>query len=403
MSTPMWIPGNPPTLNVYDYNPQPQKVDLKHFVLVVGYDDAVGAWICKNSYGVTPPGNGYFFMEYGAAGSELGVHDALYGTNPDPWSKRRLHGGALVEGESGNSYMNFELITVPGDGTLQRYIRDNDQHPFLWTKAETIPSNDAVGVGWPAATETTYNRNLEVVYATTQQRLNHWWLNRSTGGWNDGGVFGPTNVIGAPGFIQSNYGQSSSPGNFEVVVLNSYQQLEHWFRNNSNPTPSWQKSATFGSGVAFSGAALVQSHYGTQGNFELVCVLSSGEMQHWFRNNDAAGFPWAPTTTFGSNIKSPPCMIEGMYGATSEYALGNFELCVASGGNLQHWYRDNVGDGQWHGPTTFGDGHETSVIALIESSFGFNLEVIAGRDDGKVQHYWRDSSSLEWHAGEFIG
>ena len=93
-------------------------------------------------------------------------------------------------------------------------------------------------------------------------------------------------------------------------------------------------------------------------------------------------------------------MIEGNYGAESEYAVGNFELCVAADGYLQHWYRAKNG-GQWHGRYVFGDGHGTSVMGLIQSGFGLNLEVVAFRDDGHVQHYWRDSISLEWHAGEF--
>jgi hypothetical protein len=230
-----------------------------------------------------------------------------------------------------------------------------------------------------------------------QRRLHHWWFDQSNSAWNDGGTFGPVNVIGAPGFIQSNFG---TPGSFELVVLDPHQQLEHWWRDNS-PSQPWQKSASFGNNVASSGPAFIQSHYGAKGNFELVCVLTNGQMQHWWRNNDASGLPWSPGATFGSNIKSPPCMIEGMYGSASEYAVGNFELCVAAGGNLQHWYRQNDGDGQWHGPTTFGDGHETSVIGLIESSFGFNLEVVASRDDGHIQHYYSDQNH-QWHSGQFI-
>jgi hypothetical protein len=42
------------------------------------------------------------------------------------------------------------------------------------------------------------------------------------------------------------------------------------------------------------------------------------------------------------------------------------------------------------------------VVGLIQSSFGFNLEVLAARDDGHVQHYWRDSASLQWHAGGLV-
>ena len=200
------------------------------------------------------------------------------------------------------------------------------------------------------------------------------------------GVFGPNNVISTPGFIQSNYSQNGAPGNFEVVVLNANQQLEHWWRDDAKSPPVWALGEVFGAGIAFSGSALIQSQSGNRGNFELVCVLKTGQMQHWMINNDLPGRVWAVAPNgsgFGDNIKSPPCMIEGMYGSAgaspSEYALGNFELVVATGGKLQHWFRENIGDQTWHQGPTFGDGHETSVAALIESSFSFNLEVIAGQ------------------------
>ena len=34
-------------------------------------------------------------------------------------------------------------------------------------------------------------------------------------------------------------------------------------------------------------------------------------------------------------------MIQGQYGTTNELIVGNFELCVAVGGRVQHWWRDN--------------------------------------------------------------
>jgi Papain family cysteine protease len=369
---------------------------LNHFVLCVGYDDSKGAWICKNSYGPAWNGDGFFYLEYGAALSENVGHSALYMTNPDPWTKRRLHNGAMVESGNGTEHRNFEFIGPGPDNALQHFWRDNDQPPFAWTAAEVFAENDAVYP--PTFVESTYNRNYEIVYPTLDQRLHHWYFVQANATWNDGGLFGPLNVIGGPGFIQSNYG---NPGNFEVVALNAYQQLEHWERDNSIPSQPWSKTASFGDNIAYSGASLIQSHYGTQGNFEFIAVLFDGQMQHWWRDNDDPAMPWNSDAIFGEAITSAPCMIEGMYGSQSEYAIGNFELVVAVEGNLQHWWRDNVGGSGWHQGPTFGDGHEVAVLALVESSFGFNLEVVAQRDDGHIQHYYRDPN-LEWFAGEFI-
>ena len=41
-----------------------------------------------------------------------------------------------------------------------------------------------------------------------------------------------------------------------------------------------------------------------------------------------------------------------------------------------------------------------SVLGLIEGSFGFDLEVIALLNDGKIQHFWR---SNQWYAGPVFG
>ena len=93
-------------------------------------------------------------------------------------------------------------------------------------------------------------------------------------------------------------------------------------------------------------------------------------------------------------------MIEGEFNAANEKAVGNFELCVAAGGQVQHWWRANSGDGLWRKSATF--GHDIrAVAALVEGSFGFNLEVVVLRNDNKLQHYWRDGGG--WHEGVVIG
>ena len=200
---------------------------------------------------------------------------------------------------------------------------------------------------------------------------------------------------GIPGFIQGNYG---APGNFEVAVRTADGRLNHWWRDNGPPW-NWHDGGRFANDVAYSGPALVQSRYGAQGNLELVCTLSDGRMQHWWRDNDH-GMTWNPGPTFGSGVASPPCMIEGEFGSGSENAVGNFELCVAAGGQVQHWWRNNQGDMAWINSATF--GHDAlSVVSLVEGSYGFNLEAIVLRTDGMLQHYWRDGAG--WHEGPVIG
>jgi hypothetical protein len=365
-----------------------------HFMLVVGYDDSLGAWLCKNSWGTAWGMSGYVWVGYGQAGIDQYSKIGLRSMNPDPWTKRRVHNGNMIEGGNGAHFRNFELVaTVGGGGMLQHWWRDNDSAGFPWHTAYAPFGGDAAVC--PTLTGTTYNRNFECVFLTTGHRLHHWFFDQTSHTWHDGGVFGPTDAAGVPGFIQGNYG---APGNFEVVVRTADGKLEHWWRRNGPPW-TWSKSVRFGGNVEFSGPSLIQSHYGVQGNLELVCVLNTGQMQHFWREDDHTG-NWYAGPVFGAGCSSGPCMIEGQYGAADESSVGNFELCVAVGGRVQHWWRNNHGDGQWRNSATF--GHDVQAVAsLVEGSFGFNLEVIVLRTDRKLQHYWRDGAG--WHEGVVIG
>jgi hypothetical protein len=361
-----------------------------HSVEVIGYDDTQGCWICKNSWGPTFGANGYFRIAYGQGNidsyGKIGVHY----TDPDPVTKRRLHNGNLLESGYGATYhRNFEMAATANGTQVKAWWRDNSTGGMPW-HAGPVFANDAAVC--PTLIETSYNRNLELVYLTTHQRLHHWWRDENTGTWHDGGVFGPIDAGGVPGFIQSTY---NAPGNFEVVVRTNDAKLNHWWRDGGG----WHDGGRFGANIRFSGASLVQGTYGVNGNLELVAVTNTGQMQHFWRDDDH-GFVWHPGSLFGSGVSSPPCMIQGQYGMGSEKANGNFELCVAVGGHVQHWWRNYAGSAGWAQSATF--GHDVLAVAgLLEGSYGFNLEVIVLRTDRQLQHYWRDGGG--WHEGVVIG
>ena len=364
-----------------------------HFMLVVGYDDNLQCWICRNSWGTAFGHGGYIRVAYGDqnSGIERYARIGLQLTNPDPWTKRRLHNGAMIESGDGARHRNFEVVARAPGNAIAHWWRDGGD--LSWHRAETF-ANDAAS--FPAFDGTTYNRNFEMVFLTTGRRLHHWFFDQSGGHWLDGGVFGPMDADGTPGFLQSNFGQ---PGNFEVVVRTEGSQLAHWWRINGPPW-TWQESVRFGSGIAFSGPTLVQSHYQKPGNLELVAVRQDGTMQHFWRD-DIGRTGWHTGATFGSGIASPPVMIEGQYGAQDENDIGNFELCVATNNHVvEHWWQNNHGGNVWSRSATF--GHDVrSVVALLEGSFGFDLEVIVERLDGQIQHYWRGGGT--WFEGPVIG
>ncbi len=358
-------------------------------MLVVGYNDTQKYWIVKNSWGAGWGENGFGRIGYGECKIDAYTKTGLQGTNPDPWTKRRLHNGCMLESGNGALHRNFEMIATYGN-QLKHWWRDNSANGYPWYPG-VIFGNDAASL--PTLISTTFNRNFEIVYLTKTSRLHHWWFNQPGGKWNDGGIFGPTDAAGVPGFIQGNY---NAPGNFEVVVRTKDNKLNHWWRDGAG----WHDGGRFAANVSYSGSSLVQSHYYKKGNFEMVCTLSSGQMQHWWRDNDH-GMAWGSTALFGTGINSPPCMIEGQFNAPDERQVGNFELCVANQScKVEHWWRANSSDSLWRKTTTF--AHDVkSVASLVEGSYGFNLELIVLRTDNKLQHYWRDGNG--WHEGAIIG
>jgi hypothetical protein len=131
-------------------------------------------------------------------------------------------------------------------------------------------------------------------------------------------------------------------------------------------------------------------------------------MQRWWRD-DPNSKPWAACETFGSNVDSPPVMIRSQYGASEETVPGNYELCVAVNGSIEHWWTSGNPEptttASWSKSATFATNvtgiKVEQVLGLIESSFGFDLELIALLSDGSLQHFWRDGGG--WHCGPVFG
>jgi hypothetical protein len=313
-----------------------------HTILVVGFDDDLQCWIIRNSWGPNWGDGGYGLLGYGECKIDEFTKAGIQGTNPDPWTRRRLHNGCFLESGNGQTHRNFEMLASGGPRLRHVWRQGGEGGDFSWHEAHALENPNDIGagaacVGPPALIATTYNRNFETVYWEGSGWLRHWWFDQAAGVWNDAGRFGSDQTAGWPGFIQGNYG---APGNFEVVVRNRAGHLQHWWREGP-PNFTWHDGGEFAGLIRASGPSLVQANVGAQGNFYVVAVTDTGQLQLWWRDNEG-GVQWKAGEVFGSGVgETPPCMIQGQFGAADENGVGNFELCVAVNGQVQHWWRDN--------------------------------------------------------------
>lgn len=143
--------------------------------------------------------------------------------------------------------------------------------------------------------------------------------------------------------------------------------------------------------------ALIQSTYGTAGNFELVTPYPGGGMAHYWRNNDLVIPVWNGPYIFATDVGSVDAvsMIQSSY--------GNLEVVARIGDRLAHFYRDF--NGVWNGPTFFATG-VSGTPAFIEGPFGTpvgNFEVVTPLVTGGMRHYWRDNipnHGAPWNASD---
>lgn len=160
--------------------------------------------------------------------------------------------------------------------------------------------------------------------------------------------------------------------------------------------------------------ALIQSTYGSTGNYEML-VTASGRVKHFWRDNDG-GYVWhhrgdlpAPATGGGSLFSAPSgvCLVQSAFASVQ----GTLEAIVRytpplnpTNGWLGYYYRDNS-TLQWAGPFALrADGQEirgvTGDPAFFQGPYGTegNFELVVPRGNG-ISRYWRDNSAsgYPWH------
>jgi hypothetical protein len=217
-------------------------------------DRATGAASLIQSSYVGKPGSPANFEAVVLEGSNL-VHYWRDNSNGNVWNKgpvitsHATDPGSLIQstyiGKPG-APGNFEVV-VPEGHNLVHYWRDNsngnvwNKGPFITNRVNTNGPGTLIQgsyVGKPGAPA---NFELVVQEGST---LVHYWRDNSNGNvWNKGPII-TTTAHGPGSLIQSSFGEPSDPGNLEVIVVESDDNLVHYYRDDTIPGNLWHKTVT---------------------------------------------------------------------------------------------------------------------------------------------------------------
>jgi hypothetical protein len=224
--------------------------------------------------------------------------------------------------------------------------------------------------------------DFELAVPSAGNGLLYYWRDNDNGEFWNGpdAVFTDAGHFDGLSMIESNY------GNMELAVVSSNALFA--LARDQDPVTPWHGPVPIASGVSGT-PALIQSSFGTQGNFEVVVPSSGTGLLHFWRDNDNGQVWSAPEAFFGAT---------GHFDAVtliqSNYA-GHLEGLATSGGTLYYFFHDTA----WRGPWVIGSGCAGTPV-LVQSRFGKqgNFEVAVPNAAAGIDYYWRDNDNgMTWH------
>ncbi|ONH31394.1 hypothetical protein [Pseudofrankia asymbiotica] len=232
--------------------------------------------------------------------------------------------------------------------------------------------------------------NFELVTPSSFSGLTHRWENFDQPGfpWED--PFQTAQVLGRLDAVSMVQSTLQNPGPLEAVVRAGGDLQFVW--RDSTGAFAWSKPTRIATGAAGT-HSLIQSRYGSRGNFEMLFPSTGVGLMHMWRNHDVFGFPWSNPRQVLPELGHVDAvsLIQGSRGG----GVGSLEAVVRVGTRLLHIWRDQTSAAAWHVTVAFADGVGGNP-AMIESVFGAsrNFEVVVPSANSGLIHYWRNNSAF---------
>jgi hypothetical protein len=246
-----------------------------------------------------------------------------------------------------SSYGNLEVVVTQADGALAHFWLYGD---FGWRGPTFLPGKAS---GPPAFIQSRFGRvgNYEVIVPRPGGGLSHFWRDNDGGEvWHEGAAPVAGDNWSGLGLIHSNF------GHLEIVGARNGRLQFLW---QERPGGAWSAPQDIDAARATKGRpAFIQSSYGVRGNFEVVALTADGRLVHYWRNNDAAGFPWSTGTLLSHAADAAQIDFNDVTMIQSSY--GRLEVISrASNRSVLMHYRAALGqpwEGPIPGPAMGGDG-----------------------------------------------
>jgi hypothetical protein len=241
--------------------------------------------------------------------------------------------------------------------------------------------------------------NFEVVVPSAFSGIDHIWRNNDVTGSPWENPFQTAWAAGPVDALTMIFSNLANPGSLEVVAR--YGTTLSFLWRDGGPAFRWRDPSPITSGAA-GVPSMIQSSFGTRGNFELVSPATAGGLFHIYRDNSAAGARWSRQTPFGASLGS----VDAVSMIQSNLGGGSLEVAVRIGTRLVHVYRTPAGTWSSAVPTAVVSGVSGNP-AMIQSSFGVvgNLEVVVPAAAGGLIHVWRnnDVATFPWETPTAFG
>jgi hypothetical protein len=152
-------------------------------------------------------------------------------------------------------------------------------------------------------------------------------------------------ATGAATAIYTPYRSSSSePYNIDALLLEGRNIVHYWMDGASRKWTRGPVVSTAATGPACMVESAARSNTNDPGNFEAL-ILEGSNLVHYWRNNSAAGQPWARTVVVSSNATGPASIGAAGYGSLG---YPNLEALVQEGNTVYHYWRnDQVPNTPW--------------------------------------------------------